>query len=370
MLPKTTNVTIALIVAAAMLLSIVAYVNWFAPGVQEQNALATIAQAGGEFDDPGNWQARQAVLREVANRMPGALADDRIRQYPDVISFSNVKVSQRAAKAIARIGHNVRLELHSTTFEESAWEQLLRCQNIIDLQLTGDVFHAGMIANLGQLSGLKKLQMSKFKTDATKTSASLDGLTKLTALELSWLDLTADSCRQIGALSNLRSLRLLDVPISDDGLAHFGNLRSLESFSLAFTRDDFHSPGLTNNGLQFLESLSKLQSLHLQSPGAAVTDDVFAKVRHLTNLEYLILYGVNVSGSGLEHLGQLKKLEVLALVGTNVSDRNLSNFPPLLQLKEVRLYKTPVTRDGIQELSRILPHTEITSDFDPPMRSR
>jgi hypothetical protein len=70
-----------------------------------------------------------------------------------------------------------------------------------------------------------------------------------------------------------------------------------------------------------------------------------------------------VTGAGLAHLKHLSNLESLILLNTNVGDDGLVHLQGLTKLHTLNLSSTPVTPQAVQELEVLLPNCRI--DFTP-----
>ena len=151
-------------------------------------------------------------------------------------------------------------------------------------------------------------------TSATDAAAEdLGNLKHLRALDLRLNRFTPRPLRHIGAMSELRELklamRLSPVPLRDEDMA-------------------------------FLKRLTKLEDLLL--PSADLTDAWLVHIEGLSNLKMLQLYDMKISPEALDHLKGLSKLNaVVTLQGTQIplwkpndceAQLNARKLHPLLQL--------------------------------------
>ncbi|MHC4398593.1 MAG: hypothetical protein ACYTG0_02830 [Planctomycetota bacterium] len=85
-------------------------------------------------------------------------------------------------------------------------------------------------------------------------------------------------------------------------------------------------------------------------------------MRHLKQLESLLLENTPIDDAGLVHLSGLANLRCLYLTGTNVEGSGLVHLKGLKNLELVDLAFTPVKMEYVEELRRSLPNCEIATD--------
>jgi len=121
----------------------------------------------------------------------------------------------------------------------------------------------------------------------------------------------------IRRLTNLRTLKLGHIPLTDQGLQNLMGLRKLEVLDIEETK-------VTDNGLTVLQELTELKVLDLQ--------------------------GLNIVGPGLKTLTRLKKLQSLDLQDTKIDNKG-AQFLAQMNLKWLRVKSTRITDDGLQYLA-------------------
>ncbi|WP_406699508.1 hypothetical protein V5E97_11650 [Singulisphaera sp. Ch08] len=154
----------------------------------------------------------------------------------------------------------------------------------------------------------------------------------------------------IGRLRRLRTLRLDNTQVTEDGLIHLKGLTGLDSLSLAYTRID-------DRGLVHLKGLTSLDSLSLAH--TRIDDRGLTHLKGLTGLRSLSLDNTRVSDRGLTHLMGLTGLQTLSLDNTRVSDRGLVHLEELNWLGSLYINNTNLTDDGVGELKWALPRVQI-----------
>lgn len=93
--------------------------------------------------------------------------------------------------------------------------------------------------------------------------------------------------------------------------------------------------------------------------GARGTDDVLARVGHLSRLQSLDVMGSTVTDAGMAHLDQLTRLQALTLAYTRVSDASVPHLKRLTGLRKLDLWQTKVSEVGLDELRRAIPSTSV-----------
>ena len=82
----------------------------------------------------------------------------------------------------------------------------------------------------------------------------------------------------------------------------------------------------------------------------AFGDDEASHLKALTNLDFLVLCGTQVTDEGLEHLEGLGSLRVLALSNTQITDAGLKHLEGLTNLTALELANTQVSYAGLKHL--------------------
>ena len=110
---------------------------------------------------------------------------------------------------------------------------------------------------------------------------------------------------------------------------------------------------ITDASLASLKEVGSLVTLNLR--GTKVTDDGLKHVGELKTLKKLHLEKTEIGDAGVAHLAGLENLEYLNLYGTRVTDEGLSKLANLKQLKRLYLWKSQATEAGANKLKESLP---------------
>lgn len=130
--------------------------------------------------------------------------------------------------------------------------------------------------------------------------------------------------REVATWNRLRVLRLGQTKITDVGLEHLRNLRSVEELDL------YYAEYITEDGMAHLREWAALKKLSLR--GTRVTSKVFSHLALLRGLEWLDLGFTQVDDEGFEQLQVLGKLRHLGLGGNRLSGSCLTVLQPMTWL--------------------------------------
>lgn len=187
--------------------------------------------------------------------------------------------------------------------------------------------------------------------------SDLSVLKEIEWLTLSGTGVTDDGMASIALLPNVVSLELSETCLSDRGLVEIGKMRRLGILSLSGTN-------VSDKGLSYLSGLPYLSVLDLE--GTHVTTSGIRHLREMKNLAWLKLGAIHIDDDNIqefceniEELCELTKLQDLDISYTNVSDDSIKHFGKLKKLKHLSGLQTRISMDGILDLQRLLPNTEI-----------
>jgi hypothetical protein len=102
----------------------------------------------------------------------------------------------------------------------------------------------------------------------------------------------------------------------------------------------------TEAGLQALEGLSYLQSLHLSS-GRNIEDSAVRHLKGLISLKILNLYDTKMTDTGLSYLQDLTNIETLGLANAKITDKGLVYLLRMSHLKSLELHGCQISDEGL-----------------------
>jgi hypothetical protein len=236
-------------------------------------------------------------------------------------------------------------------------------------------------AAMETLSGLKQLQVLKLASKGGGTTvddagmSAIGKMTQLRSLALDYLWISEEGLKQLKELKGLQELYLAQTLVGDEALPVIAGFVDLKRLRLARTQ-------VTGEGLAALESLRKIEDIDLSecsqltdagmpSLGKLTTlkrlnlwrdqlsDEGVSHLAGLSNMEWLNLDNTQLTSSGAASLSGMKKLVFLHLGSTGLSNSGLSALEGLTALKDLKVTRTAVTEEGVAELQKKLPQTNI-----------
>lgn len=158
----------------------------------------------------------------------------------------------------------------------------------------------------------------------------------------------------IRRLTNLRTLKLGHIPLTDQGLQNLVGLKKLEVLDLEETK-------ITDNGLACLQDLTELKVLDLQ--GINLTGPGLKTLTRLRNLQSLDLQDTKIDDKSAHFLSQMHQLRWLRLRGTNITDNALQYLSGLQTITELEIDNNNITDFGLIHLSGMTRLVELEVSF-------
>lgn len=152
---------------------------------------------------------------------------------------------------------------------------------------------------------------------------------------------TDDDLRTLRGWTDLFELSIASEQISDAGLAHLTQLKSLSTLEL-------RSPRVTDAGLAHLSRLTTLRALSLRR--AHVSRDGLTRLSLLPMLYQLVLADCPITDDDLMSLRGLPAIKVLDLSGTQLTDEGLAQLQASVKLISLDLARTRITGRGLPSL--------------------
>ncbi len=211
-----------------------------------------------------------------------------------------------------------------------------------DLSITNsDVTDLGFaeIRRLHQLRHLYLTENSKMTGSAFSAVNTINGLETFHVEAEAFSDASIEFVRR---QSKLKSLRIIDTKVSDDGLRTLSANNGLEFVNLSDNKN------MTGAGMRFLAHSVHLKCLYLSRSG--ITDDGFAHIAELPSLESLRIDGTPLGDNGIKGLTSLTKLSDLDIHDTKIGDDGLKVIARLPQLKTLVAYRIKIGDEGLASL--------------------
>ena len=288
--------------------------------------------------DPNNTNRVAVVLggsetgphRVLLNRgdqlmfIVSAFLADRRRHEMDTAEHAGLSTGEQQAIAELRrtvgYGFHCQIEAHHT----------------VALYLPGDKAHVPPEGVLARLPHLRSVGFTGARFPAPAL-ADLSRLAQLKSLWFSGAEFERDGLARLKELNQLESLTFRDCHgITDDGVRHLAGLTNLKRLSF-YTEETLRRP---------------------PDRGQCLTDAGLAHLKPLNRLEYLDLFGHDVSDASVPILAGMTELQELALSGQGFTDTGLGGLAGLTRLDNLRLFGTTVTANGVAALKSRLPDLE------------
>lgn len=135
----------------------------------------------------------------------------------------------------------------------------------------------------------------------------------------------------------------------------------------------FDGQEVTDSGVRYVSRLKRLKGLHLER--TCISDDGLACLEDLPQLESLRLDDTQVTDAGMGAVARLSRLNNLSLKGTAVTDQGVKALSGLTELQYLLLSDTQVSSAGLAHVSGLtqlelldLENTQVTDDGLPHLR--
>ena len=328
---------------------------------------------------PKITDAVQVSLHDTSMTDAG-LAQLRSLEHLEVLVFTSPGITGSGLKGFASANLKHVYFYEGSGVDDAGLESIAAFRELETIYFRHVGVTNGGLRHLAGMTSLKSLNLQ----GAAITNEGLSHLRNLTALEYLYLGSTdVTSLADLGELKNLKHLDLSETRVDDAGLTALGTFPKLETLILSNT--DVLGPGLAGlkdatqlsllklNGTRIndaalaeLVELPKLRRLEVSS--TRITDATLVRIArakglffgpHLTGhddgverLSYLDIYGTNVSGDGIRHLGALKGLRELYAGGTGADDASIAALSGLGDLFHLDLQGTRITDASLETIGQ------------------
>ena len=215
-----------------------------------------------------------------------------------------------------------------------------------ELFITGGGFEGDGLAHLSQLPSLKFLHLG----GGNIGPEGLIHLGKLSSLRrLEFYDLRDEGFEALPDIPSLKELSIQRKGPEFAPLTNIARLTGLESLSL---RARF-----TNNGLAQLKGLRALKEINLNGLRQDIdyiTDEGLAHLKEIKSLDSVTINTGRFTDKGLEHLSKLKHLKKLHIPNNyGFTDAGLKHIAKLYQLESLYLRGELFTEVGLEEIAEL-----------------
>ncbi len=279
-----------------------------------------------------------------------------------ILHIRQATLAQESMNLICRLPRVEKLSLHGSHLAPSSLQRLAELESLIELDLASVTASAAEFEAVGRCPNLESLNLdsSNLSDDGL---AHLSKLNRLTRLSVAHTSISDNGLRHLIKLNRLKELNVAHTSISDAGLARLTDLQELELLDVkkskvtdaGVTNLQYRLPKLTvvvEEGGGYPNAASLRKATGFGSSGAFTTDATLRWLRSATQLRNLNLYEApGVTDEGLIHLRTLTQLQFLDIRKTAVTDQGLVALVglPLNRL----LVGFEIGDAGVEQMARI-----------------
>jgi hypothetical protein len=273
---------------------------------------------------PGPWIGRAvigddayATVMVVRNgyrqeyRQPNSIENLKLlADLPEArtVSLSGSWVTDDVVEHLAKVRGLQGVELHSTKVSPQGFARLAKLSGLKTLDLEGDNLNDETFEHLHELPHLERLNVQEFAL----TPAGLAHLGKIASLEsLSIFNvqgIDANSLQHLASLEKLDELVLYGLSLDEAAAAQIGRIKSLKSVM-------FQKCGMNDEAARRLGALSELESLSLgEMP--LLGDGCVEAFLPLRRLEQVFFNDSQLTDDGFLQLAAMPSLQVISIDST------------------------------------------------------
>jgi len=324
-----------------------------APEPDDAGSVSALEEAGAKLKKDGDGLVIEVDLRGTTigdAALENLVGLQRVRS----VLLNETAVTDAGMATVGKVATLQNVDLRGCTISNAGLEPLTALSELKALRLSGEsgvtsVDDDGMV-HVGKMKNLKALLLD-FLWISEVGLEQLAGLDKLEELYLAKTLVGDDALAMMSQFPRLKKLRISQCQFENAGLAHLAKVTTLEDLDLS------ENNSINDSGMPHLSGLKKLKRLNLWR--TFVGDAGVEKLAGLTAMEWLNLDNSQISDDCLKHLSGMSKLSFLHLGSTLVSDAGLPALNGLTALKDLKVTRTAVTEEGVAELKKSLPDTEI-----------
>jgi Leucine-rich repeat (LRR) protein len=306
------------------------------------------------------------------------------------LDLSGNQIGEAGCRAIARLNNLTSLDLTGCQIGDEGALELAGFASfgkLEKLNVTGNRIGDPGLTAIGTISSLKALELNENQFDQKGADSigglsnleeftlfqspapspeTFKGLKSLKSLETAYFTITDGHCAvfaehnslerlvvqdnhnitdagalELGKLTHLSTLFVLECPFSIDGIRHIGKIKTLENLSL-----DLHIDGNSGNTiLDALSSLADLRELVIANamspkPNNQIVESSAQFLGGLKNLRRLQLSRIGIGDRGVSMINQLESLTYLHLRQANIGDNGALSIAKMLIYSSLSLATT------------------------------
>jgi hypothetical protein len=250
------------------------------------------------------------------------------------LTLYNLQISDEKIALLQDMKSLEAIAINTASLTDAAVRHLAKLMTLKEVALESDRMTPSGLAMLDQLPNLKSLRLSE------------------RVRQYEWLShkkefISGEKIVAVSRLQRLESLNLSGTMIRNSDLNHLGALKNLRTLKLG---------GHGDGELQFLEGLQKLE--HLNVAGTQVSDRGLRSIGRLRNLRKLDLAWTRINDRDILAIKDLTNLSELRLEGTAITDASVPVLLGFPRLQSLDVEETGVSAPGLKKL-RSAPNLEV-----------
>jgi len=262
------------------------------------------------------------------------------------VDFRGTEFTDELLSSLGSLTKATAVNFAETSLNDEQLEKLVQAgSSLNNFDLRGCAISDSGLKTLASLTNVRAIRLSGKNGQTTVTDDGLAHLSELKSLKLLALDdlwIGTPGIAHLIDLASLTELYLAGTLIDDESIALVAKLPNLQKLRLART-------SVGDTALEALTACGNLQELDL-SEDSLLTDVGMASLGRITSLKKLNLWRVQITDTGALALAPLSGLNWLNLDNTKLSDEGLPALANMNQLTFLHLGSTQITEQGASAL--------------------
>lgn len=262
---------------------------------------------------------------------------------------NNKSVQEPALSAVRQWPNLKEVSLHNTNATDSAMSYFESLQKIESFDLSGTKITNAALKQLATHTNLERLNLAF--TGVNGNLADLSTLTKLKALDLSGLSISAPELAALHALRGLKDLTVSAETMTAETVRQLGT--SLPDVFLTFRPPTTDSNVWTGSVSFDRLADGKVYGLSISYGTIDTTSKMLDRISHFPDLNSISLRNCKIPANVANRLKNLNTLQRLDLSSTEMTDGMLAGITGLSNLATISLDETNVTGLGLERYPKL-----------------
>ncbi|PQO46275.1 hypothetical protein C5Y93_09825 [Blastopirellula marina] len=254
-------------------------------------------------------------------------------------------IGEETMVLLPNLRHLEILQIGPEKLSDRSVDALARIPRLRRLSFAETEMTPKQLRRIGKSGSIRALTLdSKSSTDAHL--AELQHFEKLTDVCLWQTEATDTGIESLFAIPDLKSLVIITAPnVTDQSISQLGERTNLDE--LVLTGIQF-----TDRSFTSIAHLNSLRELRIGNWAGSqdITSDGIRQLRQLTGLHTLELDGLAINDRCMSAIAQLPNLEQLTLTATSVTDAGIVPLKGSPALTQILQSNNPITPQGMQAI--------------------